>query len=84
MMDFASTPAHAKGVAPTISHEEGRVESVVARPLKASPPPTTNGVDKMYRQLVEIHTITTAQLAECAWWHRSNPTPDMAHTGAGW
>jgi hypothetical protein len=47
MMDFASTPARAKGVAPTVSREEGHAESVVARPLKASPSPTADGLDKM-------------------------------------
>jgi hypothetical protein len=38
----------------------------VTKPLSASPPVTANGVDKMYGQLMEIHTITVAQLAECA------------------
>jgi hypothetical protein len=65
MMDFASTPARAKGVAPTISCEESRIESATSRPSKASPLPTTNGVDKMYHQLVEIHAIAAVQLVEC-------------------
>jgi hypothetical protein len=64
-MDFTSTLPHAKGVAPTTSHEEGHPAT---RPPKASPPPTTDRVDKMYCQLAEIHTITVAQLAECACW----------------
>jgi hypothetical protein len=65
MMDFASTPTHAKGVAPTANHEEGHAKAATARPPNASPPPTIDGVDKMYYQLVEIHAITTVSLAEC-------------------
>jgi hypothetical protein len=45
--------------------------------------PTVDGVNKMYHQLVEIHAIAIVQLAECAHQHRSNPTPDAAHVGAG-
>jgi hypothetical protein len=37
----------------------------VAKALNASPPPTADGVDKLYRQLAEIHTIAIAQLADC-------------------
>jgi hypothetical protein len=47
MMDFSSMEARAKGVAPTASREEGHSEATVAKPLKASPPPTTDGVDRM-------------------------------------
>jgi hypothetical protein len=65
MMDYVSTPAWAQGLAPTVSREEGHAEATMARPPKASPPPTTDGVDKMYHQLVEIHANATAQLAEC-------------------
>jgi hypothetical protein len=39
MMDFASTQAQAKGVAPTAIREEGHTEAVATRPPKASPPP---------------------------------------------
>jgi hypothetical protein len=66
MMDFASTPTHAKGVALVTGHEEGHTEATVARPSKASSPPTADGVDKMYRQLAEIHAIATVQLVECS------------------
>jgi hypothetical protein len=65
MMDFTSTPARTKGVAPTVSLEEGHTESAAARSPKASPLPTTDGVEKMYHQLAENHAITAAQLAEC-------------------
>jgi hypothetical protein len=44
----------------------------MAKPLSASPPLIANVVDKMYHQLVEIHAITAAQLAECAHWHQSS------------
>jgi hypothetical protein len=42
-----------------------------------SPPLTADGVDKMYRQLMEIHAIIIVQLAECARWRRSDPTPTL-------
>jgi hypothetical protein len=41
-------------------------------------------MDRLHHQLVEIHTIAAMQLAECARWRQSNPTPNMAHVGAGW
>jgi hypothetical protein len=84
MMDFASTPAHAKGVAPAASREEGGAEAAVARCLNASSLPTADGVDKMYHHMTEIHDITATPLAECTHWHQSNPTPNMAHAGASW
>jgi hypothetical protein len=34
-------------------------------------------VDKVYRQLAEIHTITATQLVECARWHWSKSTPSL-------
>jgi hypothetical protein len=63
MMDFTSTPAHTKGVAPTANHEEGCAEAARAKHPKASPPPIADGVDKMYRQLAEVHAITVVWLA---------------------
>jgi hypothetical protein len=47
----------------------------VAKALNTSPPPTIDGVDKLYHQLAEIHTIATAQLAECARSRCSDSTP---------
>jgi hypothetical protein len=46
----------------------------VAKPLNVLSPPPTDKVGKLYRQLVEIHTITTAQLVECAHWRWSDLT----------
>jgi hypothetical protein len=65
MMDFTSSKAQTKRVAPTTSDEEGHTKATTDRPLNASPPPTTNDVNKMYHQLVEIHALIVAQLAEC-------------------
>jgi hypothetical protein len=75
MVDFASTQAQAKEVAPSTSREGGQTEAAAAKPLSTSPPFTTDGVDKMYCQLAEIHTIAVVKQAECAHWHRSNSTP---------
>jgi hypothetical protein len=55
-------------VAPSASREGGQVEATTAKPLSAPPLLIVDGVDKMYHQLAEIHTITAAQLAECAHW----------------
>jgi hypothetical protein len=72
MLDFTTTQAQAKEVAPPASREGGQDEAAVAMPLSASPPLTTDEVDKMYDQLGEIHAIATAQLAEYAHWHKSD------------
>jgi hypothetical protein len=82
-MDSARTQAQAKGVAPNASREEGHTDVDAARPPKATPSPTIDGVDKIYHQLAEIHTIATAQLAECARWRRSNMIPKAGHTNDG-
>jgi hypothetical protein len=71
MVDFTSTQAQAKEVAPP------------AKPLSASPLLTTSGVDKMYHQMAEIHAITTIQLVECAHWRRSDSTPSLVWVGIG-
>jgi hypothetical protein len=54
----------------------------VAKPLRTSPPLTTDGVEKMYHQLAEIQTIATTQLAECARWHRSDRATHLDQAGA--
>jgi hypothetical protein len=82
-MDFTSTQARDKEVAPPASHEGDQMEAVEAKPLSASPPLTTNRVDKMYHQLVEIHTIVTSQLVECTHWHRSNTASSPVRARAG-
>jgi hypothetical protein len=84
MMDYVSTPARAKGVAPLASHEEGYTEAATARPPKASPLPTADGVDKIYCQLAEIDAIAVVQLAECIRWHRSNLTLTWLPPAPGW
>jgi hypothetical protein len=49
MVDFASTDARANEVAPSASHEGGQTEAAVAKPMHTSPPPTADGVDRLYR-----------------------------------
>jgi hypothetical protein len=43
MVDYASTQARAKGVAPSVSCEGSQVEAAAAEPLNASSPPTDWG-----------------------------------------
>jgi hypothetical protein len=82
-MDFTSTQAQDKEVAPPASREGDQTEAVAAKPLSASPPLTTDRVDKMYHQLVEIHTIVTTQPVECTHWHRSNTASSPVRARAG-
>jgi hypothetical protein len=83
MMDFVSTQAQLKEVAPPASQEEGQAEATIAEPLSASPPLTADGVDKMYHQLAETHTIIVAQLAECEHWRLIDATPSPTRAKAG-
>jgi hypothetical protein len=66
MVDFASTQAQAKEVAPPASCDGGQDEAAAAKAFNVLPPLTADGVDKIYCQLVEIHAIAATQLAECA------------------
>jgi hypothetical protein len=60
MADFTSTQAQAKELAPSASWGEARAETAVTKYQSASPTLTIDGVDRMYYQLMEIHTITSA------------------------
>jgi hypothetical protein len=84
MVDLAATQLQAKGAAPSASCEGGQIEAAVAKPLNGLPPPFANGVHRLYHQLVETHVIIATQLAECAHWHQSNPTPNTAYARASW
>jgi hypothetical protein len=66
MMDYAPIRAQSKGVIPTPSYGWGQAEATMAKAPSASPPPITDGVDKLYHQLAKICASATAQLAECA------------------
>jgi hypothetical protein len=66
MVDLTTIQAQAKGAAPSANHEGGHTEATMAKPLNAPPPPFANGVDRLYHQLAEIHSITAAKLVECA------------------
>jgi hypothetical protein len=67
VIDYAPVQAWGKGEAPITSREGGHA---VAKAMNASTPLTADGVDKLYHQLVEIHAIVAAQLAECTHWLR--------------
>jgi hypothetical protein len=63
MVDSTSTQAHAKELAPPVCRGETQARAVGAKSLSTPPPLTTDEVDRMYRQLVEIHAIGATQLA---------------------
>jgi hypothetical protein len=81
MVDCTTTQTWAKEVASSASREGGQTEATTAKPPSTSPLLTTDGLDKMYHQLAEIHAITAVQLTECARWHRSNQTPILVRAG---
>jgi hypothetical protein len=83
MVYFAFTQAQAEEVAPPTSREGGQAEATVTKPLSASPLLTAIGVNKMYHQLAEIHTIAATQLAECAHWRQSDSTPSLVRATTG-
>jgi hypothetical protein len=62
MVDLTATEAQANGLAPSINYERGQTETAAAKPPNTLPPPTTDGVDRLYHQLAEIHAITAMQL----------------------
>jgi hypothetical protein len=63
MLDFTSTQALAKELSSPVHQREAQAE---ANSMSTSPPLTADELDRMYHELAEIHTITAAQLAECA------------------
>jgi hypothetical protein len=54
MLDFTSTQALAKELAPPIRRREAQAE---VNSMSTSPPLTADALDKMYRQLAKIHAI---------------------------
>jgi hypothetical protein len=66
MVDLATNQAQAKGLFPSVNWKEGQTKANAAKPQNVLSPPPADGVDKLYRQLTEIHAIATAQLAKCA------------------
>jgi hypothetical protein len=68
LVDFTPTQAQAKELAPPICRGEAQDEAAIAKSPSTPPPLPADGVDRMYHQLAEIHTITVMQLAKCAHW----------------
>jgi hypothetical protein len=59
MMDYTATRAPSKGA--LLPHGQwGIAEATVARATVHSPLPTVGEVDRLYRQLMEIHAIGAA------------------------
>jgi hypothetical protein len=83
MVHFTATQARAEGVALSTDLEGGQTKAATAKLLNAFPPPTIDGVDRFYCQLVEIHTIAAAQLAECDHWRQFDPS-SLVWEGTGW
>jgi hypothetical protein len=84
MVDLAATQAQAKGVAPSTNRKGGQIKTIAATPLNVLPPPSTDGVDGLYHQLVEIHAIAATQLVECARWRRTDPASSPVHARDSW
>jgi hypothetical protein len=84
MVDLAASQAQAKGAAPSTDHERDQTEATGSKPPKVLPAPFVDGVDKLCRQLAEIHSIGSTQLMVCDHWCRSFPTSSPVHTRTGW
>jgi hypothetical protein len=78
-VDLAGTRAQAKGVALAVSHEGGQCPAftragqnvaTVVMLLGTLPPPSTDGVDRLYHQLGEILSISAVWQVECTRWRR--------------
>jgi hypothetical protein len=75
---FHLQPGPGQGVDPSSQSGEALAETTKAKSLGISPLLTTDGVDRMYHQLAEIHAIAAAQLAECGGWCQTDSTPRLA------
>jgi hypothetical protein len=54
--------------------------ATIAMLLDTLPPPSTDRVNRLYRQLGEILIIIAAQQAECSFWHRAGgSTSSLVH-----
>jgi hypothetical protein len=83
MVDFTSTQAQAKEMAPPVHREEAQGGAIGAKSQSTLPPLIIDGVDMMYHQLAKIHAIAKALLAECARWCRTDLTPHSVRAGIG-
>jgi hypothetical protein len=84
MVDLVTSQTQAKGAAPSINRKGGQTKTTMASPLSMPSPPSTDGVDRLYDQLAEIHSIAAAQLVECAHWLQSDLMASPVHARAGW
>jgi hypothetical protein len=64
MVDLAATQAQAKEASPSIKRKVCQTKATTAKPINVLSPPPIDRVDMLYRQLMEIHAITAAQLVE--------------------
>jgi hypothetical protein len=82
-MDYATTQAQSEGLIFTPPPSPPRHLQDLDKAMFFSPQPTADGVDRLYRKLAEINAISAVQLAECACWRHSAPSPNpiWARTG---
>jgi hypothetical protein len=66
MVDFTSTQAPGKQVAPPANRDGGQAEATVATALSTLSLLSVDRFYKRYRQLAKMHTIIATQLVECA------------------
>jgi ABC-type Na+ efflux pump permease subunit len=81
IVDITATQARAKGAAPSANHEGGQTGATATKTPSALPPPTVDGLDRMYHQPAKIHAIATMQLVERAHWQQSDPTSSPIRAG---
>jgi hypothetical protein len=79
MVDLTATQARAttsreRGQCPAFTRASQNV-ATAAMLLDTLPPPSTDRVDGLHRQLGEIITIATTQLEECARWCWTRDSP---------
>jgi hypothetical protein len=68
-------------MAPPSHRGEAPAEAAAPKFPSTSPLLTTDGLDRIYHQLAEIHIVATMQLAECDHWCRMDSSPHSARAG---
>jgi hypothetical protein len=78
MADLAATRVQAKEADPSANYKGVANKGCSSHAPKCATPPPTDGLDRLYHQLAEIHTISTVQMGwiGCTTnWQKSTPSP---------